>query len=171
MRQKQLYILPHMQAVLRLPAPSWEVQGKETEDRLAPSKDLGAQQETLQTTRAPTPIKLCGLKNLLHFYPKREVAHRLASGFEFGFRIPALAPSHPTWAKNLCSILGMEDVVCRKIEKEIRAGWVIGPCRELSLKNLRVSPLGLVPKKAPGEFHLIHHLSFPRGDPLNDGIL
>jgi len=34
----------------------------------------------------------------------------------------------------------------------------------------RISPLGLVPKKAEGEFHLIHHLSFPKGSSLNDGI-
>ena len=34
----------------------------------------------------------------------------------------------------------------------------------------RVSPLGLVPKKTEGEFRLIHHLSFPKGTSLNDGI-
>jgi hypothetical protein len=27
-----------------------------------------------------------------------------------------------------------------------------------------------VPKKVPGEFRLIHHLSFPRGASINDGI-
>ena len=32
------------------------------------------------------------------------------------------------------------------------------------------SPLGLVPKKAPGEFRLIHHLSFPEGSSVNDSI-
>ena len=29
---------------------------------------------------------------------------------------------------------------------------------------------GLVPKKVEGEFRLIHHLSYPRGFSLNDGI-
>lgn len=33
-----------------------------------------------------------------------------------------------------------------------------------------MSPLGIVPKKAPGEFNLIHHLSFPRGNSVNSGI-
>ena len=33
-----------------------------------------------------------------------------------------------------------------------------------------VSPLGVVPKKSPGEFRLIHHLSFPKGTSVNDGI-
>ena len=34
----------------------------------------------------------------------------------------------------------------------------------------QVSPLGLAPKKSPGEFRLIPHLSFPKGSSLNDGI-
>ena len=33
-----------------------------------------------------------------------------------------------------------------------------------------MSPLGLVPKKAPVEFRLIHHLSFPEGDSINSNI-
>lgn len=32
------------------------------------------------------------------------------------------------------------------------------------------SPLGIVPKKNPSEFRLIHHLSFPRGSSINDSI-
>ena len=33
-----------------------------------------------------------------------------------------------------------------------------------------MSPLGVVPKKTPGEFRLIHHLSYPKGFSINDGI-
>ena len=36
--------------------------------------------------------------------------------------------------------------------------------------KLRISPLGLVPKKEPGEFPLLHHLSYPSGKSLNDFI-
>ncbi|KAM4622292.1 uncharacterized protein O3C94_020114 [Discoglossus pictus] len=45
-----------------------------------------------------------------------------------------------------------------------------GPFDEIPIKNLRISPLGLVPKKEPGSFRLIHHLSYPRGLSVNDGI-
>ena len=31
------------------------------------------------------------------------------------------------------------------------------------MDNLKISPLGLVEKKTPGEYRLIHHLSYPRG--------
>ena len=36
--------------------------------------------------------------------------------------------------------------------------------------NLIVSQVGLVPKKKAGEYKLIHHLSYPEGTPVNDGI-
>ena len=34
--------------------------------------------------------------------------------------------------------------------------------------NLKVSPLGVIPKKQPGESRMIHHLSFPYGGSVND---
>lgn len=36
---------------------------------------------------------------------------------------------------------------------------------------MQVSPLGLVPKKQPGEYRVIHHLSYPEGASVNDGIM
>ena len=33
-----------------------------------------------------------------------------------------------------------------------------------------LSPLGLQPKKVPGQFRVIHHLSYPHGHSVNDGI-
>lgn len=46
----------------------------------------------------------------------------------------------------------------------------MGPFQYPPFKNIQVSPLGLVPKKKPGEFRLIHHLSYPDGSSINDGI-
>ncbi len=60
--------------------------------------------------------------------------------------------------------------VRRKLGKEIEAGRVAGPFAERPLPRLQCSPIGLVPKKAPGEFRLIHHLSYPVGKSINDGI-
>ena len=37
-------------------------------------------------------------------------------------------------------------------------------------KNLCCSPRGIVPKKDPSEFRLIHHLSYPPGSSVNDFI-
>ena len=64
----------------------------------------------------------------------------------------------------------MESIVQQKIDKEVREGQVLRPFPTLPLENLRVSPLGIVPKKALYEFCLIHHLSFPEGISVNDAI-
>lgn len=45
-------------------------------------------------------------------------------------------------------------------------GRIAGP----PFSNLCVSPLGVVPKKKVGKFRLIHHLSHPKGDSVNDEI-
>ncbi|XP_075129430.1 uncharacterized protein LOC142202939 [Leptodactylus fuscus] len=45
-----------------------------------------------------------------------------------------------------------------------------GPFAEPPLPELKVSPLGVVPKKEPNKFRMIHHLSFPEGSSVNDGI-
>ena len=47
---------------------------------------------------------------------------------------------------------------------------VEGPFQYRPISTLRVSPIGLVPKKSSGEFRLIHHLSYPAGESLNDCI-
>lgn len=58
-----------------------------------------------------------------------------------------------------------------KINKAVVAGRVAGPCSVPPLPHLQVSPLGVVPKKAPGKFRLIQHLSYPKGGSVNDQIL
>ncbi|XP_075128011.1 uncharacterized protein LOC142201079 [Leptodactylus fuscus] len=45
-----------------------------------------------------------------------------------------------------------------------------GPFLEPPLAELKVSPLGVVPKKEPNKFRMIHHLSFPEGSSVNEGI-
>ena len=68
------------------------------------------------------------------------------------------------------SALQHPDIVDDKLAKEITAGRIAGPFSSPPLEDFRVSPLGVVPKKSPGEFRLIHHLSYPKGFSINDGI-
>lgn len=62
------------------------------------------------------------------------------------------------------------DVVDLKIEKEVLASDLSGPFEMPSLSPFRVSPPGVIPKKTPSEFRLIHHLPYPKGSSVNDGI-
>lgn len=113
---------------------------------------------------ARTPVWLGALAMLLHGYPNRRAASYLFEGFSAGFRIPF------TDCINLKSARELPCVVAKKLAKEHEAGRVAGPFLSPPLPNLRVSPLGVVPKKTPREYHLIHHLSYPKGSSVNDSI-
>ena len=60
----------------------------------------------------------------------------------------------------------MPHIVQNKIDKEILEGRVTGPFPERPIDT----SIGLVPKKTPGEYRLIHHFSYPHGFPVNDFI-
>ncbi|KAM4809963.1 ubiquitin carboxyl-terminal hydrolase 30 [Rhinophrynus dorsalis] len=72
--------------------------------------------------------------------------------------------------RNLKSAQEYPQVVRDKLEKELRAGRMAGPFESPPLRNLIVSPLGVVPKREPGKFRLIQHLSYPEGRSVNDAI-
>ena len=72
---------------------------------------------------------------------------------------------------NLPSALSNKEIVKQKIQTELKAGRIAGHFNVKPFSNFKISPLGLVPKSFPGEFRLIHHLSWPRADgsSVNDG--
>ena len=119
---------------------------------------------------ANTPVNLNQLKKDVANYPNTAVSDELIQGFEFGFPLHYTGSRLPTEAKNLKSVYDHPDVVRQKIQNELDLGRIDGPFLEKPFSTLRVSPLGLVEKKTPGEFRLIHHLSFPDGNSLNDSI-
>lgn len=94
----------------------------------------------------------------------------LTEGFTFGFKIPYTGQRTFRLSKNLSSIQGNEQILYQRIDQELRANRIGGPFTQPPFTNIQVSPLGLVPKKSPGEFRLIHHLSYPEGNSINSNI-
>ena len=76
----------------------------------------------------------------------------------------------PTEANNLKSVNEHLELVKEKITKKVEAGLVAGPFKNRPISTLRVSPLGVIPKKQPGEYRIIHHLSYPENYSVNDFI-
>lgn len=106
----------------------------------------------------------------LDMYPDKGAAEQLRSGFSVGFFIPFILSRDPVFSANLKSARDNPQVLRDKVFKEVSLGRIMGPFTSLPFPNLRVSPLGVVPKKEEGKFRLIHHLSFPKGSSVNDGI-
>ena len=55
-------------------------------------------------------------------------------------------------------------------KQESSMNRIADPFKQEPFSHFRRYPLGLVEKKIPGKFRLIHHLSYPPGDSINDGI-
>ena len=56
-----------------------------------------------------------------------------------------------------------------KVNKEIHFGRIFGPDNHRPISNLRLNPVGVVPKKTRG-WRLISHLSSPVGSSVNEFI-
>lgn len=119
---------------------------------------------------APTPINTDKLVLLLEKYPNRQAAEFLKTGFTKGFELNYGGPRMPVDFPNLQSVIQNPQEAKKKIMKELSLGRYAGPFKARPLPNLRVSPIGLVPKKNPGEFRLINHLSHPPGYSINDFV-
>ncbi|MCG8045582.1 MAG: hypothetical protein JAY66_07850 [Candidatus Thiodiazotropha taylori] len=118
---------------------------------------------------AKTPIDLQNLQLELEDYDPDKAAE-IYNGFSSGFPLHYSGYRAPLDSKKLKSANIRPEIVRQKIQAEIEAGRVAGPFHARPIKNLRISPLGLVPKHEPGQFRLIHHLSYPSGNSVNDFI-
>lgn len=116
-----------------------------------------------------SPVKCELLRSWLQGYNHDEIKF-LVDGFRHGFAIPFIGQRQQLRATNLKSAIENMPVLRQKIQIELTEGRVSGPYSVPPFPNFRVSPLGLVPKKNSGEFRVIHHLSYPEGTSVNDGI-
>lgn len=123
----------------------------------------------LPSEALPTPVKAKILAAYLAGYNENSRKH-LLSGFSHGFRLHFQGPLEGSYSNNLFSASEHSNIVDLKLAKEIQAGRIMGPFATPPLHNLKISPLGVIPKKVPGEFRMIHHLSFPFGASVNDFI-
>ena len=109
---------------------------------------------------------------MLQGYDATSLAY-LVHGFTFGFRIGCigLPRQSSNGVGNLTSAYDFPEVIDTKLAKDLSLGRIIGPYAEPPTNpQFRVSPLGVVPKKTPGEYRMIHHLSYPEGSSVNDFI-
>lgn len=114
-----------------------------------------------------TPIKVKILSSFIKNYQYNDY---LVQGFSSGFKIGYLGPRTASTSSNLKSCMENPDLVLQKLQVELHAKRIKGPFPYPPFPNMRISPIGLVPKKSPGQYRLIHHLSYPKGSSVNDFI-
>ena len=114
---------------------------------------------------------------LLHLHFRRELTNHpdkawvswLLNAIHQGVTIGYDGPQGPMLAKNFTSVYQHEQIITQEIQKECSAGRLLGPFTSLPIENLKCSGVGVVPKKN-GKWRMIHHLSAPGGQSINDFI-
>ena len=116
-----------------------------------------------------TPIKFNRLLYLSSAYNHSTVIF-VSNGFTLGSPLHFQGIRESSQAKNILSVIQNPTIVDAEIAKELAAGHLAGPFVSSPISPFIVSPLRVVPKKPPGEFRLIHYLSFSKGASVNNGI-
>ncbi|XP_041440120.1 uncharacterized protein LOC121400643 [Xenopus laevis] len=135
-------------------------------------KDKGqeAQSQERVLEKGRSPVRVNEMSPWLAIYPDRKKAELIREGFLVGFCIPFQSGAGGQDCRNLRSASEHPEVIRKKLATEVELGRMAGPFMVPPVPNLRLSPLGVVPKKEAGKFRLIHHLSHPHGSSVNDGI-
>ena len=81
----------------------------------------------------------------------------------FAFSTQAHAP---LMTKNLLSVEQFRQDTLEKLQSEVSMGRILGPFSRLTISNLHISPIGLMPK-SDGRWRLITDLSSPEGNSIN----
>jgi hypothetical protein len=114
-----------------------------------------------------TPINTNTLNKYLFRYPNKVIANQLLQGFSKGFKLHYCGPRLPIQCNNLKSAEEHPMELKVQILKEIGMGRIEGPYSDIPISNLRISPIGLVPKGNDSGWRLITHLSFPKDNSVN----
>ena len=124
-----------------------------------------------QPRKLPTPINVDRLSAYLKDYPV-QTPQDIIIGFKEGFRIPSDLTVDPQKHQytNHRSAVENKQLTQKKLNKELELQRIMGPFKRPPFEPFIVSPLGLVPKKAQGQYRLIHDLSFPKEDSVNSHI-
>ena len=117
-----------------------------------------------------SPVKIEQMAPYLDVYPDKTAAEFLREGFTHGFKLGYLGEREARDSRNLKSVEKDPKTAREKLDKEIKLGRIAGPFKVSPVRNLIISPIGLVPKAEKGKFRLIQHLSHPVGTSINDGI-
>lgn len=103
----------------------------------------------------PTSVNAQNLAHELQGYDLDLISY-LVSGFQLGFKLGCVGEPYHRVHKNHNSVYQNPGVVHEKISNKLALGRISEPHMQVPFKHYVCSPLGLVPKKVPGEFRMIY---------------
>lgn len=119
---------------------------------------------------SPSPLNRIAWKALLYEYPDSELPQIIDDILLFGALIGYDGPTICRISDNLSNAHEYPELLTTKIRTDLENGLV----RKIELEPgepFVASPLGFAPKPKPnGDRRQIHHLSYPRGESVNDYI-
>lgn len=125
-----------------------------------------------------TPLKYDVWRRKLEHHPNRLMVQRILDAISHGANINYTGDRQTAHehVRNLPTAADAPDVIDAAIKKEVWEGRMAGPMNTPP-PHIHVSPVGLVAKKVPvgaaPKYRVIHHLSYPHGDPssINASII
>ncbi len=104
------------------------------------------------------PVSPSRFDSLLDGFPRREyVVH----GFSHGFQSHFQGPDTGLQSRNSHAALANPDAVDTKLGAELTSRRVAGPFDQPPFDNFKCSPLSIREKSTPGQYRLLHNLSYP----------
>ena len=97
-------------------------------------------------------------------------ASTIVRGFTHGFSLHYQGPCHSLELRNSVSAHRHSSFLDNYIISELHQGRIAGPFNSPPFSHFVVSPIAVVPKKAPGTFRVIHDLSQPKPGSVNSFI-
>ena len=108
-----------------------------------------------------SPVRADRLHKLLLGCPESDY---IIQGFTHGFLLDFEGPECPVEARNSQSALDNPSAVDEKLRHELELGRIAGPFHTPPFQNFKCFPLALREKSTPGQFRLLHNLSYPYDD-------
>ena len=165
----------HVPICTNVPPAEATTQLSPANHQLSNPPNLGHNQINDDILNATSSQKLCDIDYqllyiLLEGYDynlRSALCYNLKNGFDMGSFIDTTVPRKIH--RNHRSALNNPHIVSAKLHKELQLDRIGGPT-DHPPKNMLFSPIGLVPKKDPGTYRMIHDLSYPKGNSVNDFI-
>ena len=127
-------------------------------------------QPALSPSNIESPLSVENLKKHLVNHPDKNFARKIIeyvqNGVPIGYDGPLQSRIHNNWP----SVYLFSEAVYESIQKDILKGRKLGPFSSPPLENFVGSPMGAFKKKHSSKIRVIHDLSWPPGQSVNEHI-